>query len=193
MITCYTRPVGREDRQNVLVENGVVMRQYVVTTTQGFRGKDDNPELVGQPEAALQSLGFEQVPGPIAFRWGRWVSITLDELKKDEEKWQEFFEQTRKDALEVFGTTTKLYVPKFYPSLGKEDWFTIEKWHISEGDIVKEDDPLVSIDCAIGLFDIPAPPQEKPYRVERIAVRAGSPTHLGELILVLEQIEPNHA
>jgi len=184
VITCYARPVG-SDRQSVLVENGVVVKQYVATMF-GLRRKG-NPELVGQPEATLQSLGFEQVPGPVAFHWGSWVSVTLDESEKDEEKWRAFFKQSAKDALEVSGSTTKLYVPKFYPTLGEKDWFTIEKWYVSEGDIVHKNELLVSIDCAIGLFDIPAPPQEKPYLVKHIAVPVGSSTHIGALILVLEQ------
>jgi hypothetical protein len=185
MITNYARPVGR-DRRNVLVENGVVVRQYVVDTL-GFRGAG-NPELVGQPEASLQALGFEQIPGPLKMHWRHWVSMTPDELKKDEEEREKFIEESAKEALKVSGTTIEIHVPKFYPTLGKEDWFTIERCYVSEGDIVQADDPLVSIDCAIGLFDIPVPPQaDKPYRVEPICVPAGSSTHLGELILVLEQ------
>lgn len=198
MITCYARSLDRNRRHNVLVEDGIVVKEYV--TGDLFRS-EGNPELIGQPEASLQALGFEQVPGPLERRWGLWVSITLEEMKKDEEKWSDFFEQSARDALMVSGTSVEIAVPKFYPTLGKEDWFTIEKWHVSEGDIVQASEPLVTIDCAVGLFDIPAPsqdamvllgvptPPQEPYRVERILAPAGSSTHLGKLILVLKHNE----
>ncbi len=62
MITYYVRPVDR-DRQNVFVENGVVVKQRVVDMLGCIR--KGNTELLGQLEASLPSLGFEQVPGPL--------------------------------------------------------------------------------------------------------------------------------
>jgi pyruvate/2-oxoglutarate dehydrogenase complex dihydrolipoamide acyltransferase (E2) component len=75
--------------------------------------------------------------------------------------------------------------------LGKEDWFKIEEWHVAEGDIVQADKPLVTIECALASFSIPIPPQADTYRVKRLCVPAGASTHLGELIVVLEQSMPD--
>jgi hypothetical protein len=99
------------------------------------------------------------------------------------------YEDLEQEFVEVSGTTIKIYVPRLRPILGKEDWFTIEKWFVKEDDIIKPGDVLVSIECAPGFFEISTPPQavEGPCRISRILVPAGGSTHLGELILVLEQ------
>jgi len=90
----------------------------------------------------------------------------------------------------VSQTMIEVHVPKLYPTLSEKDWFTIEKWHIAEGDIVQPSQLIVSIECAPGFYNIPAPPAvTQPHRVTRIHVQAGEPTHLGELILTLE---PTH-
>ncbi len=85
-------------------------------------------------------------------------------------------------------------MPKFYPTLGEKDWFTIEKWYVAEGDLIQPGNLLACIECAIGFFTIPTP-AKKLCRVERILVPAGSPAHLGELIVVLaisQQLENDY-
>ena len=154
MIAYYARSLERDQRQNVLVEDGVVVKEYVVDGIFVWSG---NPELIGQPEASLQVLGFEQVPGPLKRRWGSWVNITLEEMEKDEEERAKFHEEAVKEALKVVGTTIHVHVLKFHPILGKEDWFEIEEWHVTEGDIVQADKPLVTIECALGSFAVPCP------------------------------------
>jgi hypothetical protein len=94
------------------------------------------------------------------------------------------------EFVEVSGKTIKIHVPRLQPIMVKEDWFTIEKWFVKEGDIVHPGDILLSIECAPGFFEIPTPEAVKgPSHVSHILVPAGGSTHLGDLILVLEQDE----
>lgn len=81
MITYYSRSVDAgAGRQNVLVKNGVVVKQYLVAR-QGYYTGPGNAEIVGQPESGLQNMGFRQVPGPQVFNRHRncWISIEVDE------------------------------------------------------------------------------------------------------------------
>src|SRR5450755_58475 len=107
------------------------------------------------------------------------------------------YEDLEQKYVEVSGTTIRIHVPRFRPTLGKEDWFSVEKWFVKEGDIIQPGDVLVSIECAPGFFHVSTPPQavKGPCRVSRILVPAGVSTHLGELIVVLEQgtLDPSKA
>ncbi len=81
MITYYSRSVDAgAGRQNVLVKNGVVVKQYLVAREGHYTGPG-NPEIVGQPESGLRSIGFRQVRGPQVFNRYRncWISIEVDE------------------------------------------------------------------------------------------------------------------
>jgi len=95
------------------------------------------------------------------------------------------------EFVEVSGTTITIRVPRFRPILRKEDWFTIEKWFVKEGDIIHPGEVLVSIECAPGFFEVSTPPQavQGPCRVLHIPVPAGESTSLGDVLLVLVQGE----
>ncbi len=81
MITYYSRSVDADSgRQNVLVKDGVVVKQYLVARSGYYSGLGD-PELVGQPASRLRRSGFKRVSGPQVFDAfkGRWVSMKVEE------------------------------------------------------------------------------------------------------------------
>ena len=80
MITYYSRPVDDgAGRQNVLVKNGVIVKQYL-NAREGYYTGAGNPELVGQPESRLRKSGFKRVPGPQVFDAlnNGWISAEVD-------------------------------------------------------------------------------------------------------------------
>jgi hypothetical protein len=81
MVRYYTRPIDAGNgRQNVVVKDGVVVKQYLVARS-GYYTGSGYPELVGQPASRLRQLGFERVSGPQVFDSfrGRWVSMKVEE------------------------------------------------------------------------------------------------------------------
>jgi hypothetical protein len=80
VITYYSRPVDAgAGRQNVLVKNGVIVKQYL-NAREGYYTGAGNPELVGQPESRLRKSGFRHVSGPQVFdRLNNcWISAEVD-------------------------------------------------------------------------------------------------------------------
>ncbi len=88
----------------------------------------------------------------------------------------------------VVPSMVDVHVPKpLYPTVSERDWFKIKRWYVQEGDILQPGDLMVEIQCPPGLYDVPTPPQvTSPHRVAKIHLPAGSPTHLGELMISLE-------
>lgn len=59
----------------------------------------------------------------------------------------------------------------------------IVEWHVKEGDTIKEDDNLLSVETAKAIVDIPAP---KSGVVARCFVKEGDIVHIGEPLLAFE-------
>lgn len=94
-------------------------------------------------------------------------------------------------VLTKIGVTSRMsievHIPKLFPTHSVHDALTIEKWHVREGDIIRPDTLMVSLEAPPGFFDIPAPPEViMPHRVIHIHVAEGGEIRLGDPLISLE-------
>lgn len=83
-------------------------------------------------------------------------------------------------------------VPKLFPTHTVREQLTVEQWFVREGDTLRPDELMVSLEAPPGFFEIPAPPDVTvPHRVVQIHVTEGEEIHLNDVLITLEPVSGN--
>jgi hypothetical protein len=62
MLELYSRGFGAGDaEQMLLVQDGVIVAQWLVATRPAYHAGNGNPEMIGQSMAAFQGQGFRRI------------------------------------------------------------------------------------------------------------------------------------
>jgi hypothetical protein len=82
-------------------------------------------------------------------------------------------------------------LPQIFPTMTEPDRVEVLQWYVTEGAIVRRGKRLLEVATCYGNIDIPMPPFLKgSYRIHQIAKQQQDGMVLGDLLVVLQKVEP---